>query len=78
MPKTDPAAPSDVLRSYHVTRLADAIDTVLTVLEDAERAGVELDPLTTIIERYRVRGGEVDFSELPPLMQMLLSGLLPE
>lgn len=52
-----------------------AIDTVLDVLFTAGGAGEELDPLATIIDRMKVRGQELDLSEMPPLMQMLLGGI---
>lgn len=55
-------------------QLDDAIDRVLDVLFSAGDA--ELDPLTTIISRMKARGEELDFSTAPPLIQMLLGGML--
>lgn len=52
-----------------------AIDRVLDILFAAD-GHAELDPLATILDRMRVRGAELDMSQLPPLMQMLLSGAL--
>jgi len=56
-------------------RLDLLVDDVLTLLEESSQAGVELDPLTTIVERLRVRGAELDLSQAPPMMRMLLSGM---
>ena len=56
------------------TELDDAIDKVLDVL--FTEGGSELDPFTTIIERMKARGQELDLSEMPPLMQMLLGGMV--
>lgn len=53
-----------------------AIDRVLDCLEAAQTAGVELDPLATILARVKARGQDVDLSSAPPLMQMLLAGVL--
>ncbi len=51
-----------------------AIDHVLELLE---RPGAEyVDPLTTIVARLQARGGEIDLSTAPPLMRMLLEGML--
>lgn len=55
------------------TRLDAAIDGVLDVL--FSEGGSELDPLTTIIGRMKARGQELNLSEMPPLMQMLLGGM---
>lgn len=55
-------------------QLDDAIDRVLDVLFAA--GDTELDPLTTIISRMKARGEELDFSTAPPLIQMLLGGML--
>jgi hypothetical protein len=54
-------------------QLDAAIDSVLDVLFTAE--GQELDPLATIIARMKARGQELDLSEMPPLMAMLLGGM---
>lgn len=53
-----------------------AIDSVLTVLEKAGATGTELDPLATIVGRLRERGTELDMSSAPPLMRMLLDGMM--
>lgn len=58
------------------TELDTAIDTVLDLIERAEREGVEVDPLTTIINRMKARGAEMNLDEAPPVMRMLLSGML--
>ncbi len=68
----DPVA---VLEAELQADLDAAIDTVLDVLERAAAAGVELDPLSTIVGRMRARGAELDTSQLPPLMRMLLDGM---
>lgn len=57
------------------TQLDGLIDGVLDVLEGSSAAGVELDPLATILERLRARGSELDVSSMPPLVQMLLGGM---
>jgi hypothetical protein len=56
--------------------LDDAIDQVLDVLQIAESEGVELDPLATIIGRVQARGGDLSMDEAPPIVRMLLSGML--
>lgn len=55
-----------------------AIDRVLYVLEHGAAAGVELDPLTTIMQRLQARGQSLDLSDAPPVMRMLLAGMMPE
>lgn len=57
-------------------RLDAAIDEVLDLLEQASAERVELDPLATIVERMRARGSELDFADAPPLMRMLLEGMM--
>ncbi len=57
-------------------RMDKAIDEVLDTLDQASAVGVEIDPLATIIDRVKARGAEIDLSTAPPLMQMLLSGML--
>ncbi len=57
------------------TRLDAAIDETLTVLEESSAAGVELDPLATILARVQARGQELNLDEMPPLMRMILGGL---
>lgn len=57
-------------------RMNAAIDEVLDCLDFASAHEVEIDPLATIIERVKARGAEIDLSTAPPLMQMLLSGML--
>lgn len=57
-------------------KLDVAIDQVLDALEEAERHGVEIDPLQTIVARTQARGGVLDLDSLPPVMQMLLGGIL--
>ncbi len=65
----------DVIASALQAFLDESIDRVLDVLDVAAARGVEIDPLQTILARVRVRGGDLDFSQLPPVMQMLLGGL---
>lgn len=59
---------------YH-ERAADLVDAILTLLEEAAAAGVELDPLAIILERLQARGETLDLSEAPPMLRMLLGGL---
>ena len=56
--------------------LDGAIDTVLEVLDRSFQEGVELDPLQTILGRMRARGADLDLSNAPPLMRMLLEGMM--
>lgn len=53
-----------------------AIDSVLDVLEKAAGSGVEVDPLATIIARVQARGTELSMDDMPPVMRMLLGGML--
>jgi hypothetical protein len=62
----------------HQERLDWLIDGVLDVLAEAEQAGVELDPLQTIMARLQARGDELNLDEAPPIMRMLLAGLLDQ
>lgn len=62
------------MRDYEA-ELAGAVDQVLAVLFAADEAGVALDPLACIVDRMRARGEELDLDSMPPLMQMLLSGM---
>ncbi len=62
------AEPQDVLN--------DAIDAVLDALDYASERGVEIDPLATILERVKARGAEIDLDSAPPLVKLLLSGML--
>lgn len=57
------------------SRLDDAIDAVLDVLTEAEKYGVELDPLATIVGRMRARGEDLNLDDAPPLLKMLLAGI---
>lgn len=56
-------------------RLDSLVDGILLLLKESGAAGVELDPLGTIVERLRVRGSELDFSQAPPMLRMLLQGM---
>lgn len=58
------------------SRLDELIDGTLDLLERAAAEQVELDPLATILDRLRARGGEIDLAGAPPVMRMLLSGML--
>lgn len=53
-----------------------AIDVVLDVLEKAAGSGVEVDPLQTIIARVQARGTELSMDDMPPVMRMLMGGIL--
>ncbi len=53
-----------------------AIDRVLDLLERAAEQGVEVDPLQTIIGRVQARGAQIDLDDMPPVMRMLLGGML--
>jgi hypothetical protein len=53
-----------------------AIDRVLDLLETAAAEGVEVDPLATIIARLQARGTALNMDEAPPMMRMLLGGML--
>lgn len=55
--------------------LDDAIDHTLDVFENAAKAGVQLDPLQTIMRRLQARGQEINMEEAPPMLRMLMSGL---
>lgn len=53
-----------------------AIDRVLDLLELAAREGYEVDPLGTIIDRMKARGSDLNLDDAPPMMRMLLGGML--
>lgn len=53
-----------------------AIDDVLDCLDGAAGAGVELDPLATIIGRVQARGTELSLDDLPVPVRMLLAGMI--
>lgn len=53
-----------------------AIDGVLDVLEKAAATGVEVDPLQTIIARVQARGTDLSLDDMPPVMRMLMGGIL--
>lgn len=53
-----------------------AIDRVLDLLEVAATEGYEMDPLGTIIARMKARGSDLDLDDAPPVMRMLLGGML--
>lgn len=52
------------------------IDAILSTLDRAGELGVELDPLAAIVGRLRARGESLNLEEAPPLMRMLLGGML--
>lgn len=56
-------------------RMDAAVDTVLDLLDEAAREGVGLDPLATIMQRLKARGDELDLSQAPPLLQIILGGM---
>lgn len=53
-----------------------AIDRVLDLLELASTQGYEVDPLATIIDRMKARGSDLNLDDAPPVMRMLLGGML--
>lgn len=60
--------------TYH-ERAAVLVDGILDLLEEASKAGVELDPLAVILERLQARGETIDLADAPPVMRMLLGGM---
>jgi hypothetical protein len=56
-------------------RAAFLIDGFLDLLDEAAREGVEVDPLAVILDRLAARGEELDMSEAPPMLRMLLGGM---
>lgn len=62
--------------SDYQARAAVLVDGILDLLEESAAAGVELDPLQVIVERLQARGESLDMSEAPPVMRMLLGGML--
>ena len=67
---------TDGVAHGHQQRMNLAIDNVLDTLDDAATDGVEIDPLATILDRVRARGAEIDLASAPPMMRMLLGGML--
>ncbi len=59
-------------------QLRDLTDTILDLLDRAAAAGVELDPLATIIQSLKDRGTELDTADMPPMLKMLLAGMLEQ
>lgn len=57
-------------------KLDAAIDAVLDALDNAQANGEEVDPLQTIVARMQARGASMDLSEAPPILRMLLGGML--
>ena len=58
--------------------LDGVIDDVLDVLQAAELEGVELDPLSTIARRLKARGSELELESMPPVLRMLVAGMIDE
>lgn len=54
--------------------LDEHIDAILRILERAGNAGVELDPLRSIIGRLQEQG--FDLEGMPPMVRMILDGML--
>lgn len=73
-PPNLPASPGLAGELEH--ELDNLIDQVLDLLERSAAVGVELDPLTAIIARLKERGTEMNLEELPPMMRMLMAGIL--
>lgn len=67
---------SSALIELRQKQMNTAIDSVLDCLDNCASEGIEIDPLATIIERVKARGAEIDLSTAPPLMQMLLAGMM--
>lgn len=67
----DEIAPRD-----YQAELDGLIDQTLDVLDAATKAGVEVDPLAAIVGRLQARGESIDLSEAPPMMRMLLGGMM--
>jgi hypothetical protein len=61
--------------AYLHERAGAAIDAILDLLEQAGRQGVDIDPLSLIIERLQARGETLDLDEAPPMLRMLLGGM---
>lgn len=55
--------------------LETAVDATIDALENAAAAGIELDPLQTILGRMKERGQALNLDDAPPLLRMLLSGM---
>lgn len=54
--------------------LDEQIDAILRLLARAGEAGVELDPLRSIIGRLNEQG--FDLEGMPPMVRMVLDGML--
>lgn len=54
--------------------LDEHIDAILRILERAGAAGVELDPLRSILTRLQEQGFDLD--SVPPVVRMLLDGMM--
>jgi hypothetical protein len=57
-------------------RLDLLIDGILDLLAESVQAGEELDPLASIVSRLQAHGDTIDLDEAPPIMRMLLGGML--
>jgi hypothetical protein len=57
-------------------RLDLLIDGILDLLAESVQTGEELDPLASIVSRLQARGDTIDLDDAPPMMRMLLGGML--
>jgi hypothetical protein len=57
-------------------RLDLLIDGILDLLAESVATGEELDPLASIVSRLQARGDTIDLDDAPPMMRMLLSGMI--
>lgn len=62
-------------RNYQA-ELDALVDSTLDLLDDASKAGVEVDPLAAIVSRLQARGESINLDEAPPMMRMLLGGMM--
>lgn len=62
--------------TLYEAELDTRVGAVLDTIEAAAGAGVELDPLASILRCMRDRGAQVDLAAMPPMMQMLLGGMI--
>jgi len=60
----------------HEQRVADLVDQLLDTMEAAGVEGEAIDPLSIILERLQARGASLDLEGAPPMMRMLLGGMI--
>jgi hypothetical protein len=76
MSELEPIPVGEALAAAVQAELDATIDAVLDTLERAAVAGVDVNPLETIVRRVQARGAELNFDELPPLAKMVIGGML--